>query len=177
MLKAAIRLVSLTKSVPGPCQRQMSNYFKGGSTSGSRRRRPATRQGDPGVRGQVKLLGKDETLSMDDLEEVEADFNSFDNLHDQHHRHRKNDKELARLKNVRRKYFPDDSTGQNTLTAEQREQLRHLHRSDPSNWTVAVLAEHFNIDPGTAKKIIKANWLPSQKLTKAHNKSTLPAGK
>ncbi|GFR90380.1 neugrin [Elysia marginata] len=82
------------------------------------------------------------------------------------------------LKTVRRytlkqKYFKPPAFP-NLLTWAAKEQIRFLHRSDPEDWTIDSLLEHFLVNEDTLRSILKYNGrVLEEKDILQHDKSVL----
>lgn len=81
-----------------------------------------------------------------------------------HKSHRQYELEINQLQEkvglwrVRDKYFSQKQP--NFLTWAEKEHLRYLHEKDPTEWTPERLCESFPVDLVTAKKLLKAKWIP-----------------
>lgn len=67
-------------------------------------------------------------------------------------------KELLPCHIVKSKYFKEVES--KFLTYSERDQIKTLHQSDPTEWTPEKLSQSFPALPGTIKKILKSNWVP-----------------
>ena len=72
--------------------------------------------------------------------------------------HRSQAKELATLKHhtIKQKHFRPASSP-NLLTWAAKEQIRFLHSSNPEDWTIDSLAEHFPVAEEALKRILKSS--------------------
>lgn len=115
---------------------------------------------NPGVRKRMNLL-QDFEEYLDDPEgfgNYESDFADVHKVHKEYERELKYDKEKIQQIMVKNKYFK--STGRNFLTWAEKEQIRFLHKQEPSEWTIEKLSESFPALPETIAKVVKNEWVP-----------------
>ncbi|KAF5269353.1 hypothetical protein FQA39_LY08745 [Lamprigera yunnana] len=110
--------------------------------------------------GRRKQLLNDDDNEIIDLEDydydLEADFSNVGNSYEAHRKEIISEKQREQFLIVRRKYFKKNSP--NFLTWSDREQIQHLHRTDPEQWTVEKLSEGFPALPEVIAKILKGSW-------------------
>lgn len=113
-----------------------------------------------GIRIQNKIFDDIETLEEDPERTYDADFSRLDVSHREHERELAEQKEQAKYHMIKRKYFKDPKLP-NFLTWAEKEQIRKLHKRDPSEWTPERLAESFPAVEEVIVKILKAKWTPT----------------
>ncbi|XP_076632671.1 uncharacterized protein LOC143347420 [Colletes latitarsis] len=123
--------------------------------------------GTAGIKGQIKLKKmetfKTETetnpdeLMEDDTDLNEVDFTNLDTRYEPW-REEKKQKELLKIRMVKRKYFKEIEPS--FLTLVDRDQIQKLHASNPDEWTPEKLSESFPALPETIRKILKTKWVP-----------------
>ncbi|KAI9555103.1 hypothetical protein GHT06_017618 [Daphnia sinensis] len=119
---------------------------------------------DPGVRRRAKALEEFSDPNLFPREEDldgEVDVVKFDKVYDKYQQDKQDLKELNKLRIVKQKYFKD-ATEEKTLTWSDKEHIRFLHNSDPQQWTIEMIAEHFRIEPHVAKAVASAKWIPKK---------------
>lgn len=107
------------------------------------RRKTHKYKSDPGINQRKRLLGN---ATVDEIEDVELDDleSDFMNVHISHkdfQREMEARKEQEKYFIVRQKYFKEKLP--NFLTMNDKLQIKHLHRTNPEQWTVEKLAESF----------------------------------
>ncbi|XP_059352323.1 neugrin-like [Daphnia carinata] len=119
---------------------------------------------DPGIRRQAKMLEEfsDPNIVLREEElDGEVDVVKFDKVYDKYQQDKHDLKELNKLRIVKQKYFKD-TPEEKTLTWSDKEHIRFLHNSDPQQWTIEMIAEHFRIEPHVAKAVASAKWIPKK---------------
>lgn len=131
------------------------------TTSGYQTNRMFRRRAKPsaGIAHQNKVIN-DINEFVDDPElNLEADFNKLSYSHRQHEEELRLRHEQKRLFVVKNKYFKTEKMP-NLLTWSEKEQIRHLHKSRPDEWTIEKLTESFPATEEIIMKIVKAKWAP-----------------
>lgn len=100
---------------------------------------------DPGISNRKKLLEINETEEFEDFDDFESDFMQADKSHKQHLQEMEMKKEKLKYYIVRERYFKEKFP--NFLTWHDKEQIRHLYRTNPQEWTIERLAEGFPASP------------------------------
>ncbi|XP_032781603.2 neugrin [Daphnia magna] len=119
---------------------------------------------EPGIRRQAKVLEEFSDPNIFPREEEldgEVDVVKLDKVYDKYQQNKQDIKELTKLRIVKQKYFKD-TTEEKTLTWSDKEHIRFLHNSDPQQWTIEMIAEHFRIEPHVAKAVASAKWIPKK---------------
>ncbi|XP_043261336.1 uncharacterized protein LOC122402534 [Colletes gigas] len=123
--------------------------------------------GNAGIKAQIKFKNmetfKTETeTNPDELMEDDTDLNELDfmnlDMTCASRREEKKQKELLKIRMVRRKYFKEVEPS--FLTLVERDQIQKLHASNPDEWTPEKLSESFPALPETIRKILKTKWIP-----------------
>lgn len=118
---------------------------------------------NPGVRRQAKAETNETEYESsewdDDLSKNEGDFSSTSETYQQYRQETRTEAENLRRSMVRKKYFNEKQLS--FLTWAEMEQIRLLNGKDPEEWNEQRLAESFPSDVPTIRKILKANWQPS----------------
>ncbi|GLV31116.1 Prophenoloxidase 2 [Carabus blaptoides fortunei] len=119
------------------------------------------RTANPGIDKRIRILEEKDEISLQniDVEELESDFMKLGDVHRQHEKELKYSKEKEKYWIVRQKYFKENKV--NFLTWNDKEQIRYLHETNPSEWTIYRLSEGFPALPETIVKILKAKWQKS----------------
>lgn len=130
------------------------------------RRRNVRNLPNAGISKQMKILDSGATTSRyqpndDDYDysQLESDFQNVDATHRLYERDHTKYQERVKHMTVRRKYFRTVPQP-NFLTWSEKEQIRHLNRTDPVEWSADKLAECFPADALTIAKILRATWQP-----------------
>ncbi|XP_055326521.1 uncharacterized protein LOC129580278 [Sitodiplosis mosellana] len=113
-----------------------------------------------GVRIQQSILNNVDTLEEDPEMTYEADFTKLHLSHRQHETEMELQKEQLKYYTVRSKYFKSKKQPQ-FLTWAEKEQIRHLNKTNPDEWTPSRLAESFPAVEEVIIKVLKANWTPA----------------
>lgn len=108
-----------------------------------------------GIFKDLEILEEDPERMMND-----ADFHKLGFSHREYEKEMELRKEQIKFHIIKRKYFKDPKMP-NFLTWAEKEQIRELHKSEPSNWTPERLAECFPAVEEVIVKILKANWTPA----------------
>lgn len=125
-----------------------------------------------GLRQHYKVFGEVNELEQDPEQGVEADFSQLHLSHRAHKRELALRREQTKYYVIRHKYFRTEKQP-NFLTWAEKEQIRHLHKTEPDEWTSERLAESFPAVESVIIKIINATWTPSNmKRIQKHDEST-----
>lgn len=113
-----------------------------------------------GIRRQVNVLGDVEPFMKDpEGGGFEADFTQLPKSHRQHERELETRKKRVKGFMIEKKYFKKEKQP-NLLTWAEKEQIRHLNKQEPEDWTVERLAESYPATEEIIVKILKAKWTP-----------------
>lgn len=99
------------------------------------------RRENAGLDHRRQLLEKDEDIENVDFDELEADFMGLNMVHKEHMQEIETMKEQERYLIVKQKYFKESTP--NFLTYNDKQQIRHLHSTDPEMWSIEKLCEGF----------------------------------
>lgn len=113
-----------------------------------------------GVRIHYEIFGDVDTLAEDPEQTLDADFNQLHRSHREHEQEVATKKEQLKYHVIKNKYFKDQRLP-NFLTWAEKQQIRQLHKKEPSEWTAERLAESFPAVEEVIVKILKTNWTPS----------------
>lgn len=104
---------------------------------------------NPGIQKRINILEERNEANLDnvDVEELESDFMSIGEMHREHERELNLYRDKEKHWIVKRKYFKE--TKLNFLTWNDKEQIRFLHQTNPTKWTVEKLSEGFPALPDT----------------------------
>ena len=118
-----------------------------------------------GIRKKVELIKEErhcrinlEDFCENDPEIYESEFEEIAELDAMRERKAERNKELLPYHIVKSKYFKEVES--KFLTYSERDQIKMLHQSDPTEWTPEKLSESFPALPGTIKKVLTSNWAP-----------------
>ncbi|GBP34428.1 Neugrin [Eumeta japonica] len=118
---------------------------------------------NPGLSHRVGVFKK-EGVTLDGnveeyVEESESDFLDLAEVHKEYESEERLQGKQLRRQIVKNKYFEESTP--NLLTWSEKEQIRHLHNTEPTEWTPERIAESFPITVAVAKKILKYPWKPA----------------
>ncbi|XP_026463863.1 uncharacterized protein LOC113366472 [Ctenocephalides felis] len=115
---------------------------------------------NPGIAERLSLLEDQANLDLDDpsldFDEHESDFQNLAPTYNEFKKDMAKYRQKERNWIVRRKYFEQQLP--NFLTWSEKEQIRHLHKTDPVEYPVERLAEIFPASCEVVQKIVKASW-------------------
>ncbi|PSN46816.1 hypothetical protein C0J52_11197 [Blattella germanica] len=118
---------------------------------------------NPGIQNRLNNLDPDDrqVAETNDFEDMESDFMGVEEMDRMYERETIEHKQRVQLKMVGQKYFKSPH-GPSLLTWAEKEQIKHLHQSDPDKWNIEKLAQSFPATEEIVKKILKSNWHPSE---------------
>ncbi|XP_030756794.1 neugrin [Sitophilus oryzae] len=111
---------------------------------------------DPGIRSRSRLLEPSEDIENVDFEELESDFMNVQKSHKDHVEEMKQWREKEKYLIVKQKYFKEKFP--NFLTWHDKEQIRYLHNTDSTEWSIEKLSESFPALPDIIEKVVKSKW-------------------
>lgn len=124
-----------------------------------------------GVRSHKQIFGDVKDLEEDPDQGVEADFSRLHLLHREHEQEMKLKREQKKYYVIRHKYFRTEKLP-NFLTWAEKEQIRHLYKTQPDEWPSERLAQSFPAVEEIIIKIINAKWTPANmKRIQKHDES------
>lgn len=140
-----LSIIRVTSIQPVRLYRDRKIYDKNSDQAGFRRMRNEMGDAEP---------------FMDDPEaDLDADFNQLSQSHRDHERELAIREEQKKYFMIKKKYFKTEKQP-NLLTWAEKEQIRHLHKKDPEEWTIERLAQSFPATEEVIGKILKAKWTP-----------------
>lgn len=112
---------------------------------------------NPGMNKRLKLLSPQDCLEDgEDFDAMESDFMDVHESHKDIAKEEKYQRDQLAVWIIKNKYFKSSSI--NLLTYAEKEQIRHLHQTDPEEWPPEKLASSFPATEDTIIKIIKSKW-------------------
>lgn len=104
----------------------------------------------------------DDDFDPSDTGRYEADFNQLAHSFRSHRQEEAHQREHIKQRTVGTKYFRKSGAAAltNFLTWSEKQQMRRLHASEPTEWSVERLAESFPADEATVAKVVRAQWAP-----------------
>lgn len=136
---------------------------------------PTTGIKNPGLQNQLNVLYDEHELKElrnEDFEDLETDFMDVDKAEKLHESEIEAFKEKQKLWIVGRKYFKENKV--NFLTWNDKEQIRHLHQTNPQEWTVEKLSEGFPALPNTIAVSLDFKYLEILQIPTESNTSYVP---
>ncbi|XP_049872109.1 uncharacterized protein LOC126370976 [Pectinophora gossypiella] len=131
-----------------------------------RNRRVPQGPSNPGLQNRITAFRK-EGLKIEDndaeefVEQADSDFYNVGEAYKEHIQESIAGKLDLRHMIVKDKYFKENLP--NLLTWSEKEQIRHLATTDPSEWTPEKIAESFPVTVTVVKKLLKYPWRPATK--------------
>lgn len=148
-------MLNLLRRVVLPCKRTTSLI-----TVRTYRRAGNNRPRDlAGIRYQRALLDNTEALEDDPEITYDADFSRLNMSHREYEREMKLHQEKIKRYTIKSRYFKSQKQP-NFLTWAEKEQIRHLNKEEPDEWTPDRLAQCFPAVEEVIVKVLKAKWAP-----------------
>uniref|UniRef100_A0A1B6M254 Uncharacterized protein n=1 Tax=Graphocephala atropunctata TaxID=36148 RepID=A0A1B6M254_9HEMI len=136
---------------------------------------PYTPRDNPGVYRRIKVISEDEPdiegakIDNESIDQLEQDFMEAGNIYEEVASEINQISKRQKYKITERKHFKPPKEP-SMLTWSEKEQIRHLHLSDPEKWTPEALARSFPVSPAIVKKLLKLKWKPlTAERLKAHD--------
>lgn len=124
-----------------------------------------------GLRSHYRIFGDVKDLEKDPEQGVEADFSKLHLSHREHEKEMQLKREQNKYYVIRHKYFRTERQP-NFLTWAEKEQIRHLHKTEPDEWPSERLAQSFPAVEEVIIKIINSKWTPANmKRIQKHDES------
>lgn len=99
----------------------------------------------------------------------DADFTQLHKSHREYEKENELRREQSKYYVIKSKYFKDEKQP-NFLTWAEREQILHLNKTEPDEWTPERLAQSFPAVEESIIKILKSKWKPyNMKATQKHD--------